>query len=163
LLEAMAEVLKQFPNTALVIAGDGPLRAFLEDKARAMDIEASVHFAGNRGDVPCLLSIADCFVLSSLWEGLPIALLEAMRAGLPIIATNVDGTREVIENGVNGLLVPAADVKNLAHSIIRLMSDDVLRQRIGMEGRAEVLREYGYDRMCEEYRALFQRELEARG
>lgn len=163
LLEAMAEVIKHFPHTKLVIAGNGPLQATLVAKARTLQIEKSVHFAGNRGDVPYLLSIGDCFVLSSLWEGLPIALLEAMRAGLAIIATKVEGITEVITDGINGLLVPAADARALAQSIMRIISDDVARERIGRQGRTEVMRTYSYERMCEEYATLFQRELEARG
>ncbi len=94
LLEAIPGIIEQFPSTVFAIAGDGPLRAELEARAERLGISKSVHFLGMRSDVPALLQMAHIFALPSLWEGLPIALLEAMAAGLPVVATRVEGVEE---------------------------------------------------------------------
>jgi len=109
LLEAIARVVNEFPNAKFLFAGDGPLRAELETRVDALNIRNYVWFLGIRNDIPLLLSMCDGFILPSLWEGLPIALLEAMYAGLPVIATDVEGVDEIIKDGENGLLVPPAD------------------------------------------------------
>ena len=155
LLEAMPGVLKRFPHTVLVIAGDGPLRESLEAEAQTLQIEQSVRFAGSRKDVPRLLRLADCFVMASLSEGLPVALLEAMWAGLPVIATNAEGIGEVIVDGENGLLVPTADSSALGQAIQRIMSDEALRERLGREGKAQVANKFSIDHMCKQYESLF--------
>lgn len=160
LLEAMPEVLKRYPQTVLVMAGDGPLREGLEAKAQALQIGQSVRFAGSRNDVPRLLGLADCFVMSSLSEGLPVALLEAMWAGLPVIATNAAGIGEVIADSENGLLVPTADSKALGQAIQRLISDEVLRERLGREGKIQVANKFSIDHMCKQYESLFLQKFE---
>ena len=92
--------------------------------------------------------------MPSLWEGLPIALLEAMSAGLPVIATQVEGVEEVITEGENGLLVPIGDTAALADAILRLLADPPLRHKMGVASKEKVLASYTADQMCEQYLEL---------
>ena len=96
LVEAMASVAPRYPQVHVLLIGDGPLRATLEDQVEALGLNDRIHLLGNRSDVPALLAASDMFVLPSLWEGLPMALLEAMVTGLPIVATEVSGTIQVM-------------------------------------------------------------------
>lgn len=122
MLEALARIpVQQRPY--VLIVGDGPERASLQSHATALGLTHDVRFMGNRADVPQLLGAADIFVLSSLLEGLPLALLEAMAAGVPTIATAVGGIPEVIEEGKSGLLVPPADADALASALQHLLND----------------------------------------
>jgi glycosyltransferase involved in cell wall biosynthesis len=100
------------------------------------------------------LASADVFVMPSLWEGLPIALLEAMSAGLPVIATKVEGVEEVIVEGEHGLLVPIENTDALADAILQLLADPQLRRNMGTAAKEKVLDLYTADRMCEQYLAL---------
>jgi glycosyltransferase involved in cell wall biosynthesis len=123
LLEAAETVCQDDPNAHFLIAGDGPDRARLTAIAEQRGVTNNVHFVGNRDDVSNMLAASDLFVLPSLWEGMPNALLEAMAAGLPVIATDVEGSRELIESGVNGLLVPAASPVPLAAAIRSILGN----------------------------------------
>ena len=162
LLDAIPKVLRVFPNTVFVIAGGGPLLRDLEKKAYEIGIAEYVRFLGFRTDIANLLSIADAFVLPSIWEGLPIALLEAMGSGLPVIATKVAGVDEVIIDTHNGLLVPPADPNALSDAIIQLLSDNRLRERLGSAGEVLVKEKYTVEKMCRKYEALFRAEQEAK-
>lgn len=121
LLWAAALVLNRIPGCQFLIVGDGPDRDSLQALASALEIADSVFFAGHRGDVPELLKASSVFALASLWEGMPNALLEAMAAGLPVVATSVEGSSEVVESGVSGLLVEPRDVQGLAEALLRLL------------------------------------------
>ena len=156
LLEAIPAVLESFPNTVFAFAGEGQLREDLESKARSLDITAAVHFLGNRPDIPSLLGVSDCFVLPSIWEGLPIALLEAMAAGLPVVATKVGGIEEVVTDNRNGLLVEPANPMALSRAIIQLLSSEEHRKHLGSAGKALVNEKYTLDQMCLRYEQLFQ-------
>ena len=135
LLDAAKDVLAEEPRTHLVIAGTGPLRGELEAKARAAGLTSNVHFIGYRSDVPALIASFDAYVLPSLWEGLPLALLEALAQGLPIVASRVGGVPEVVDHGVNGFLVPPADAKRLAEHLLRIRRDANLRKRMARASR----------------------------
>lgn len=106
LLEAIPDILESHPNTVFTFAGEGQLREELETRVKELRITEATRFLGTRSDIPDLLKIADYFVLPSLWEGLPLALLEAMATGIPVVATKVGGIGEIIRDGYNGLLVP---------------------------------------------------------
>jgi len=130
LLAAAPAVLAQAPATRFVIAGDGPVRAALEEKARALGLGDRVLFLGYRTDVPDVVASFDVYVLPSVTEGLPLALLEALAIGNPIVCTRVGGCPEVVEDGVNGFLVPPRDSAALTESILRLRADPALRAAI---------------------------------
>jgi glycosyltransferase involved in cell wall biosynthesis len=158
LLRAAVDVLRERTDSRFLIVGDGPDRASLEALAASLGIAESVTFTGVRSDVPGLLKAADVFVLPSLWEGMPNALLEAMAAGLPCIATAVEGSQEVIESDVTGLLVSPANSAQLSQAILRLFRapDDAARfaaaaQSISSKYFTETLATAAYDRL---YRKL---------
>ncbi len=160
LLNALPEVLDSFPNTVFAFAGEGNLHEELVTRAKELNMMDAVRFLGIRSDIPALLQVADGFVLPSLWEGLPVALLEAMAAGLPVVGTRVEGVEDVITDSYNGLLVPPADSKALSEAIIRLLSNRELRSRLGNAGEILVKENYTIDKMCEQYAMLFRYSLE---
>jgi glycosyltransferase involved in cell wall biosynthesis len=157
LLEAMTRVQTQRPGTRALLVGDGPLRPEMEAKAGELDLSETVIFTGIRRDVPEILALLDVFVLPSLWEGLPVALLEAMAAGLPVVATRVGGVPEVVIDGVTGLLVPPRDPEALSETILRLLQDSDLRHRMGQAGQERVREHFSVDQMIRKTEALYER------
>jgi len=137
LLAAMPSVLEQVPQARLVLAGAGPLRQNLEDQVKALNLHNQVQLIGSitRADLPNLLANADIFVLSSHWEGLPIALIEAMSAGKALVVTRVGGNPELVVDGQNGLVVPPADPLALAAALVALALDYPRRQAMGEASR----------------------------
>ena len=130
--------------------GDGPLLRKVSEAVRTNKLDDLVHFLGNRSDVPTQLFKHDVFVLSSSWEGLPVSVMEAMAAGLPVVATNVGGVPELVESGVSGLLSPRRDPHGLASNLERLIVDPSLRRSLGDAGRKRALANFGQDRMVQE-------------
>ncbi len=155
LLEAIPAVLESHPWAVFALVGDGPLHPALKKQAQELGIEKSVRFLGTRDDVYALLHAADIFVLPSLSEGLPMALLEAMGMGLPVIASALEGIASVVENGRHGLLPAPGEVQSLALALTRLLGDSALRASLAEEGRRLVLTHYTLERMCSAYEALF--------
>lgn len=123
LVEALGEIADREPDLRVVLVGDGELRAEIEGMVHSLGLDDHFRFLGSRRDVPELLAISDVFVLPSLWEGLSVALLEAMSSDLPVVATDVSGTRDVIIDGHTGLLVPPADPGALADAISAVLRD----------------------------------------
>jgi glycosyltransferase involved in cell wall biosynthesis len=126
----------------LLIAGDGPERPRLVSEIARLGLDGAVELLGTRGDVHELLAAADVFVLSSESEGMPMSVLEAMAAGLPVVASAVGGVPEVVRDGETGALVPPRDPVALAEAIRLLVADPALRQRFGDAGRRRVEREF---------------------
>ena len=151
LLQAMPAVLERFPNTHLALAGDGPLRADLEAEAARLGIQDRVHFLGVRGDVPELLAAADVFVMPSRWEGLPLALLEAMNAGKPVVVSEVPGVREALDGGACGIIVPIENPQALAGALTELIADGSLRMRLGQAAQTRFNCHYTLDTMMARY------------
>ena len=131
-----AQVAARRQGVHFVIVGDGPLRAEVEAQVAALGLTGRVHLTGLRRDVPDLMHSFDLFTLSSLWEGLPRVLPQAMAAGLPIVATAVDGNAEAVADGVNGLLTPPGDPTAMAVALVRLLEESALSRRMGEAGRA---------------------------
>ena len=127
----------------------------LEGLVREWRLQSSVVFTGFRSDVDRLLSGADILAQSSHTEGLPNVVLEACAAGLPVVATDVGGTNEIIEDGVNGFLVPAADPKALAQRLLDLVRSRDLRHRMGNRGRDLVRARFSFARQAAAYEELF--------
>ena len=151
LLQAAVEVLRERPNARFLIAGYGPLREELEARAQALNLAGRVRFLGYRRDVETLLSASDLFVLPSLWEGMSNAVLEAMAAGRPVVATAVDGNVEQVADGETGLLAPPADAGALAEAILRLAREPERARRMGLAGRRRVEEQFGLERMTRAY------------
>ena len=138
LLDAAA----MLPDVVFVIAGDGPERGRLEAKAASLGLSERVQWLGQRRDVPSLLAVADMFVLPSLNEGLPLAAMEAMLAGVPIVATDAGGTGEIVRNDVTGLLVPPGEARALADAIRALLDDTERARRLATRARELIEREH---------------------
>ena len=138
------------------IVGDGPERAALEAEVARLGLERTVELLGMRGDVGELLAAADVFVLASDSEGLPMSVLEAMAAGLPVVASAVGGVPELVREGETGMLVPPRDSAALAGAIRRLVEDPALRDRLGAAGRQRVEREFSLARFQREHLELYR-------
>jgi glycosyltransferase involved in cell wall biosynthesis len=159
-VETAAQVAAQRPGVHFVVVGDGPLRAEVEARIAAAGLAGRFHLAGLRRDVPDLLHSFDVFALSSLWEGLPRVLPQAMAAGLPIVATAADGNAEAVKDGVNGLLTPPGDPDALASALLCLLNDPALAAQMGAAGR-ERAEEFGARKMVEDIAALYEALLES--
>jgi glycosyltransferase involved in cell wall biosynthesis len=160
LLDAIAKLKSGKAQPVFVFAGDGPLKNDLEEKARRLGIAHQVRFLGVRDDVDELLLVADIFVQPSLWEGLSLALLEALLAGLPVLATRVEGVVDVVENGYSALLVPPKNSAALATAIRRLLRNDQLRKRLSRAGQKRALNHYSVENMCKAYEGLLVKLIE---
>jgi L-malate glycosyltransferase len=151
LIDAFAKVRWEMSSARLLILGDGPEREELVRRARVGRVSESVLFAGYRADVRALLPACDVYVNSSVSEGISLTILEAMAAELPVVATGVGGTPEVVCDGENGVLVPARDSDSLARAMLALAGDDNRRHRFAANGRAIVETRFTLDRMIDDY------------
>jgi glycosyltransferase involved in cell wall biosynthesis len=162
LLDAMPAVLSEFPNARLVCAGDGSLAEELKAEARTLGVDGAVRFVGFQQDVSTWLALADLTVLPSLFEGLPLVAIESLAAGRPMVATAVDGTPEIVVDGMTGLTVPPADSLSLADAIRRMLRDGDLRRRMGEAGRRWVQERFSQQRQVQETEQLYLRLLRAK-
>jgi glycosyltransferase involved in cell wall biosynthesis len=157
LIEAAPPLAAAFPDLHIILIGDGDLRAELEAQTRSLGLEQRIHFLGNRYDVPDLLGASEYFVLPSLWEGLPMALIEAMASGLPIVASDVSGTAQVMIHGETGLIVPPGDTQKLQAAIYDLLTNSDQAQAMGQAARRHI-EGFSAKRQAKEHVALYQRE-----
>jgi glycosyltransferase involved in cell wall biosynthesis len=159
LLDAFALVAKEVPDAFLVLVGDGSVRLALVEQARQLGLnEKNLRFTG-RIDPPEVcqwLKIATVFALVSPSEGFPCALEEAMSAGLPSVASDIPANRQLVKNGSHGILVPVGDTEKIAESIVRLLRDAPLRQRMGEAAREHITENYSTDHIVDRYEALFR-------
>jgi glycosyltransferase involved in cell wall biosynthesis len=153
---AMAErVGAQEPDTEFLFVGDGPLRQRLEFQLIAKGLAGRVKLPGWRRDTAQLLALADVFVLTSLWEGLPRALVEALKSGVPAVCYAADGVVDLLQDGVNGFVVAPRDVNALSDRVLRLLRDGDLRRGMGERARASVGPEYDIDLMVRAQERLY--------
>jgi len=155
LLQAVPAILELVPECQFLIVGEGPDRARLEAQARALGIASSVHFAGLRTDVPGLLKAATLFVLPSHWEGMPNALLEAMASPLPVVATDVEGSREVVLHEHNGLRIRPGKPAEISAALLRLLQDHTLARRLAAEAQQTVSKRFTTQSMVASYDQLY--------
>ena len=141
-VDGLIDALTGLPDCGLVVIGDGPLRAELEAQARRVGVAASVLFAGTvpREEVSAYLRACDVFVLNSTYEGFPHVLLEALAAGLPVVATDVGGSGEIVQDGLNGCLVPPRDPQALRRAIRGILDNSEARSRLAKNGLATLSR-----------------------
>jgi glycosyltransferase involved in cell wall biosynthesis len=149
------EAIAATPDYHLAVLGDGELRPTLEDQARQLGIAGRTHFTGWWADVPSALADLDVVVLSSRNEGTPVALIEALAAARPVIATDVGGVRHVVQDGETGWLCRAADPDGLAQLLQRVGFERALATRLAEEGRRRVAERFGKARMVADYVALY--------
>jgi glycosyltransferase involved in cell wall biosynthesis len=140
-IRAFANALPQVPDMHLLMVGDGELKVEAVDLAREKGLEAHISFLSFRQDVPDVLRAADIYVLPSLWEGLPIGLLEAMAMGKAVIATGVDGTVEVLENGVNGVVIPTEGLVDVLSDALAALGNDGEKRKRFEEKVVETINE----------------------
>lgn len=157
LIEALATV-RDIP-WELELIGDGPLTETVRERVHVLGLADKVLFSGLCSDVPQRLETADIFALVSRWEGLPLSILEAMRAGVPVVASNVGGVSEAVQDEVTGYLVPKGDMPILADRLRRLMLDEQLRGRMGEAGRAVFEREFLFDIMYQRTTQVYRQAL----
>ncbi len=159
LLDAVPDLARRFPDLAVVVLGSGHLHEQLRAQADGLGIGDRVYLPGHRTDARMLLDAADVFVLPSRHEGMPLVLLEAMDAGLPVVATRVIGSEEVVADGVTGLLVPPGDPAALGAALSRLLADPILREQYGRAGRQRYRQCFTSARMADDTAAVYQRVL----
>jgi glycosyltransferase involved in cell wall biosynthesis len=156
LIQALPRILQACPRTVLLLAGRGELEGELKAEVRRLGLDAYVRFLGFRSDVPVLLSLFDLFVLPSLSEGLSMALLEAMAAGNPVVATEVGGNAELVVDGDTGYLIPPESPAALADAVIRVLSDKVRSTGMGDRGRQRVHDKFSFQAMIDAYQAHYE-------
>lgn len=161
LIDAVPVIRRDHPDVTVVIVGDGRLRGPLEDRARRRGVSEAVRLVGHRDDARALLDAGDVFALPSLEEAMPMAALEAMDAALPVVATRVIGTTEVVQDGVTGRLVPPHDPEALAAALSELLDDAGLRRRLGRGGRQAFEARFTARRMATDTLAVYRQALEA--
>jgi glycosyltransferase involved in cell wall biosynthesis len=155
LLAAHAEVLRAVPAAHLVLAGDGELRPALERQARSLGIEARTHFLGRRNDVDSIIRSVDVAAMSSDFEGTPLFAFECMAMNTPLVATDVGGLQDVVQDGRTGVLVAPRQPHELAQAIIALLSDPGRRSRMAAAA-AERLGDYPIERAASRFAELYQ-------
>jgi glycosyltransferase involved in cell wall biosynthesis len=156
LFEAAAFLLAEFPTLKVLVAGDGPERARLEEGARRLGVADTVLFLGIRRDVPAVLAAVDVAVLSSDYEGSPLSVMEYMAAAKPVVSTRVGGVPELVKEDVHGLLVQPRDPEALAKAVARLLRDPGLAKRLGAEGRKRQQREFSLEAMVRRIEDLYE-------
>lgn len=157
LLQAFAAGPAKNPRARLLLAGEGPLRNEIEQQIETLGLGGSVRLLGRRTDIPEMLAAADLFVLASRWEGNPLAVMEAMSAGVPVIATKVGGVPELVGDGETGLLVSPGDPAALAAAICRLLDDRATRAGMGRAAIEKAERDFDARVMVRSYEHLYER------
>ncbi len=157
LLQAMAVVVREEPQARLLLAGDGPERRALQRLASELGLADRIEFAGEvaHEQVPAILARMDVFAMPSTWEGFGVAALEAEAMELPVVASNVHGIPDVVEDGVSGTLVPPKDVGALSGALLRLLRDGEERRRMGLAARELVASRYSWTDCTRRMEALY--------
>ncbi len=156
MLEGFSLALQQFPDMKLLMIGEGELKEAALEAARRLNITDHVIFDNFRQDVPAVLNGVDIYCLPSLWEGFPIGVLEAMAMGKAVIASDVDGTREAVTDGDNGLLVPAKNSETLAAAIVKLAKDKTLRGQLQQRAMDTIRSKYTVSGMTRQIEKIYQ-------
>jgi glycosyltransferase involved in cell wall biosynthesis len=162
-IDAAAQIRRSLPAAHFVIVGDGALRAGLERRARDAGLGGQVHFLGWRRDLEELYPDLDLIMLTSLNEGTPVSIIEAMATGRAVVATRVGGVLDVVEDGVTGVLAPPRDPGALAAAAVALLADPERRRRMGEAARSAVSSRYGVSRLAEQMDTLYRGLLAGRG
>ncbi|HMD33899.1 MAG TPA: glycosyltransferase [Vicinamibacterales bacterium] len=159
LVDALARLADRHPTLHVAVCGRGDLAAVLASRARALGVGGRVHLLGLRSDVSAVLAASDLFVLPSLSEGLPLALLEAMFAGCPIVATDVGEVSAALANGEAGVIVRPGDASDLASALDALLGDPDRARMLGARARGRAASEYDRSQMVQRYRSIYEQVL----
>lgn len=150
-IQAAAKVIKDCPDIKFYIIGSGELENELKAEAKKLLPDETLIFLGYRSDIQNVMSQLDFVVLSSLWEGLPLTPIEAFSVGKPVVATNVDGTPEIVQDRKNGLLVMPKDVDGLAEAMVEMVENKADREQFGVDGYKRYMEEFSFGKMAERY------------
>jgi len=161
-LHAAARLLRQRPESRFLLIGDGPLRHELEELATELGIRERVRFPGMQAEIASYLRSLDVYLMTSQFEGLPLALLEAMGTGLPIVATRVGGIPEAVTHQVEGWLVPFDDLEGIVAGVATLLDEPAMAREMGVRARARVERDFSVSRMTDRIEVLYERVLDGR-
>ena len=153
-VEVCKQVRSVIPDTTAVVVGDGELRQEIQREIDREGLEESIRLLGWRRDVPAIMAAMDVFVLMSAHEGFPLTVLEAMAAGVPVVATRVDGCIEIIEETRAGVLIERGDIEGGATAVVRLLNDRGRLEQMGRRARKGVAR-WNFDSMCERYKEVY--------
>lgn len=145
------------PDAHFVWVGDGPLEPHVRKLSASLQLQFNMHWLGQRTDVSQLLHLFDCFLLTSHWEGFPLVVLEAMAADVPIVATDIPGTRDAIRHGIDGWLAPAGDTMSLARFVLDLVEDPVRANSFRCAGRRRIDQEFTRNQMIVKLQNLYQK------
>jgi glycosyltransferase involved in cell wall biosynthesis len=156
LVDAFAKVVSAHPEATLALVGDGPLRGAIEERVRRRGLEKNVLFLGLRRDVATVLSMSRAFVLASCYELSPITILEAMNAGLPVVASDVGGVSDTVVDGETGLLVRPRSVDALAEALLRLVNEPDLANEMGWKGRARLVRRFSNADLAKRIESVYE-------
>jgi glycosyltransferase involved in cell wall biosynthesis len=158
LIDAMPDVVKKLPDVHVALVADGPLREELEAQTKKLGVTDQILFLGEKQpeEIPLYYNAADCLVLCSLSEGMPNVVLEAFASNVPVIATKVGGIPELIDDGVNGFLVPSKDSNALARQLVRLLTDTALQKKFTKNGQTMLVKKnLTWERCAEQYIKLY--------
>ncbi len=155
-LEAAKQIVEEIPSVQFLIVGEGPLRSKLEEYTRLLNLNKNVFFTGYREDIEKIYHLMDVLVSSSLREGLPLTLLEAMAIGRPVVATSVGEVSNLIQHKRNGFLVFPENPDSIARYVIELLKNRELRIKIGKEARKTIQEKYSSKKMVEAYTTLYR-------
>lgn len=158
-IKAIPGVIERCPNARFLVIGSGEDEAKLKQLAEEIHVTEKIHFLGYRKDVQNLMSQMDLIVLSSLWEGLPLTPIEAFSVRRTIVATAVDGTVEIVEDNVNGLLVEPKEIEQLTQQIVFLIENEEIKQRMERSAKDCFINKFSYSRFSEKYIETYQKEL----
>jgi len=161
-IDAAALVSVHVPNVEFLIVGDGPLCAACRRRIAAHGLNGRMSLLGERADIPALLGQMSVFVSAARWEGMPYAVLEALAARRPVVATRVLGSSELIADGVHGLLVPPDDPAAMSAAIVSLLNDPPHARSLGQAGRRLVESRYSLQAMADQIMAVYRRATERR-
>jgi glycosyltransferase involved in cell wall biosynthesis len=161
-LDAARAIHDLRPDVRFLIVGGGPLEQSLRNKANEFGLGSAVHFTGWRFDVAELLCALDVFVMSSLWEAMPVALLEAMAARLPIVVTNVGQNACIVEDGVSGVIIEPADASLISSAVLKLLQRPADAARLAEAALGRVHQHFSTDRMIERYESLYAKGVQSR-
>jgi glycosyltransferase involved in cell wall biosynthesis len=162
-VQVAGRVAQALPECRFLLVGDGPLRTQVEARLEAEDLKEKVVLPGLRRDVPEMLSAIDVFLLTSLWEGLPRVIPQALAMRVPVVANRIDGSAEAITDGGNGYLCQAGDINCLANCCIELLQNPVLREEMGAKGRMFAIKEFDLQFMVTQIASMYEELLKSKG
>ena len=158
-IELAKKILSHRPETHFIIVGDGPLKELLLEKQKQLGLESRVHFAGTQTEVRPYLSAFDLYMMTSIFEGLPIALLEAMSSGCAVVSTNAGGIKEVIRPGVDGLLCDVEEPERLVEFAAELIAHTKKRNVLALQARERVKEEFSMEKMVKALEDVYREEV----